>query len=90
MTRFLMSDENPAGYRLEDLLMAIRADVLQRCTKIALDHRPEAMHVLANNVKVLEHLTEAMALAQDSTRTLDKAFGPSVARDGGPPRIGVA
>lgn len=90
MTRFLMSEDNPTGYRLEDILTALRADVLNRSTKIALDDRIEAQHVLANNVKVLEHLTEAIQLAQDSTRTLNRAFGPSHAHEGGPPRIGVA
>jgi hypothetical protein len=45
---------------------------------------------MANNVKVLEHLTAAIELAQDSSRKLDRAFGPSEADKGGPPRIGVA
>jgi hypothetical protein len=88
MTRFLVSDENPGGYKLEDILGAIRADVLKRCSKIALDPRAEAQHVMANNMAVLGHLTEAISLAQDSTRVLDKAFGPSQSRDGGAPRIG--
>ncbi|MEN0653120.1 MULTISPECIES: histidine kinase [Hyphobacterium] len=90
MTRFLVSDSNPDGRKLEDILLDLRSDVLKRCTKIAEDHRPEALHVLANNVKVLEHLTAAIELAQDSTTLLDRAFGPSEARHGGPPRIGVA
>lgn len=90
MTRFLISDENPTGYKLEDLLTVIRADVLKRCSKIALDERPEAQHVVANNAQVLQHLTAAIELARDSTRTLDRAFGPSKAAAGGPPRIGVA
>jgi hypothetical protein len=90
MTRFLVSDENPAGHRLEDILTVIRADVLKRCTKIALDERVEAQHVVKNNMEVLVHLTAAIELAKDSTRTLDKAFGPSRAVEGGPPRIGVA
>jgi hypothetical protein len=89
MTRFLVSEDNPAGYKLEEILTVIRADILARCTKIALDDRAEAKHVLANNMKVLGHLTEAIHLALDSTRTLDKAFGPSHAKEGGPPRIGV-
>lgn len=90
MTRFLHSDTNPDGYRLEDILGAIRTDVLTRAVKIAPDDRPEAMHVMANNVKILEHLTQAIALAQDSTKLLDRAFGPSHSEEGGPPRIGVA
>jgi hypothetical protein len=89
MTRFLVSDDNPGGYKLEDILTVIRADVLKRCSKIALDDRPEAQHVVANNMEVLRHLTEAIDLARDSTRTLDKAFGPSRALSGGPPRVGV-
>lgn len=90
MTRFLQSDENPTGHRLEDILGEIRADVLKRSLKIAHDERPEALHVLSNNMKILQHLTEAAELARDSTRTLDRAFGPSEASEGGPPRIGVA
>ena len=89
MTRFLVSDENPTGYRLEDILTVLRADVLKRCTKIALDERAEAQHVIHNNMDVLVHLTKAIELAKDSTRTLDKAFGPSRAGEGGAPRIGV-
>jgi hypothetical protein len=90
MTRFLISDENPGGYKLEDILTVIRADVLKRCTKVALDERPEAQHVVANNMAVLQHLTQAIELARDSTRVLDKAFGPSKAAQGGAPRVGAA
>ncbi|WP_421789920.1 histidine kinase [Hyphobacterium sp.] len=90
MTRFLKSDSNPDGRKLEDILLELRADVLVRCTKISEDHRPEALRVLANNMKVLEHLTQAIELAQDSTNVLDRAFGPSEVEDGGAPRIGVA
>jgi hypothetical protein len=89
MTRFLKSDENPNGYKLEDILDVIRADVLKRSVKIAHDERPEALHVMANNMKILQHITEAAELARDSTRTLDRSFGPSSAAEGGPPRIGV-
>lgn len=89
MTRFLKSEANPNGRRLEDILMEIRGDVLLRCTKISDDVRPEALHVMNNNVKILEHLTEAINLAHDSTQLLNRAFGPSEAEHGGPPRIGV-
>ena len=90
MTRFLVSEENPTGHKLEDLLIEIRGDILHRCTKIANDTRPEALAVMANNVEILEHITEAIHLAQDSTKILDTAFGKSQADKGGPPRIGVA
>jgi hypothetical protein len=90
MTRFLQSDENPSGFKLEEILAVIRADVLKRSVKIASDDRPEALRVMANNVKILQHLTEAAELAHSSTQILDRAFGPSRVEDGGKPRIGSA
>ncbi len=86
MTHFLVSDTNPDGSKLEDILMIIRSDVLNRCTKITDDRRPEAQHVLGNNIKILEFLSQAIELAEDSSHVLDKAFGPSA--KGGLPRIG--
>ena len=50
------------------------------------DNRPEAQHVLNNNVKILELINQCVTFAEDSTHILDKAFGPSA--KGGPPRIG--
>lgn len=84
MTKFLVSEENSEGFRLEDILTAIRKDILSRSLKIADDVRPEAQHVMSNNMKILNLLSEAVKLADDSTRTLDKAFGPH----GTEPRIG--
>ncbi|MEQ8433212.1 MAG: histidine kinase [Oceanicaulis sp.] len=89
MTRFLVSDDNPGGRKLEEVLLALRAEVINRCTKISSDLRPESQHVMNNNMQVLHHLTEAIKLSQDSSVTLDRAFGPSEAAKGGPPRIGV-
>jgi hypothetical protein len=68
MTHFLVTDENPDGYRLED-------------------DRPEARHVLENNIKILGILAECISLAEDSTTVLDKSFGK---HKDGEPRIGVA
>jgi len=45
---------------------------------------------MSNNVKVLGLMSEAINLALDSTRVLDRSFGPSQAAHGGPPRIGKA
>ncbi len=84
MTHFLTSDENPEGYKLEEILRVLRKDILDRCQKIVSDTRPEAEQVIANNMTILTLLTEAIHLAEDSTHVLDKAFGPS----GGRPRIG--
>lgn len=88
MTHFLVTEDNPAGKRLEEILGLIRGDIIQRCTLILDDIRPEAKVVLANNMKVLGLITEAIEVAEDSTKILDKAFGPSQAAKGGPPRIG--
>ena len=86
MTHFLVTDDNPNGYRLEDIMKIIRKDIFLRTTKIMDDDRPEAQRVMDNNVKILQLISEAIALAEDSTVTLQKSFGPS--RDGSP-RIGV-
>lgn len=85
MTHFLVSDEKPDGYKLEDILSTLRRDILLRCGKIADDHRAEAQHVLMNNIKILEQLSKSIALAEDSTHVLDRAFGRSTT---GKPRIG--
>lgn len=85
MTHFLSSDKKPDGYKLEDVLKNVRNDIIYRATKIMEDNKPEAQHVLANNLKILEMLSEAIALAENSTQVLDRAFGTSHGRS---PRIG--
>lgn len=88
MTQFLKSEERPDGYCLEDILIVLRADIIKRTNLITMDTRPEAMRVLSNNTKILQSLDECIELAMDSTKTLDKAFGPSMTLKGGKPRIG--
>jgi hypothetical protein len=88
MTHFLVTEEKPDGYRLEDILGLVRKDMLTRALKIADDKRPEAQHVMRNNMKILDLISQAISLAEDSTRVLDKAFGSNA--KGGPPRIGKA
>ena len=87
MTHFLVTEENPKGHRLEEILYLIRKDILTRALKIADDKRPEALRVMQNNMRILGLLSEAISLAEDSTSVLDKAFGTSA--KGGPPRIGA-
>lgn len=87
MTHFLISDTNPDGSRLEDILRVIRNDILTRCTKINEDIRPEAQQVLQNNIKILDLVSQSIVLAQSSTKILDKAFGPG--SEPGAPRIGT-
>jgi hypothetical protein len=88
MTHFLVSDSNPGGYRLEDILRVIRKDIILRCTKVLDDNRAEAQHVVDNNMRILTLLSDAINLAEDSTQTLNRAFGPSKSSAGGKPRIG--
>lgn len=86
-TKFLVTDDNPDGYKLEDILTVIRNDMLQRATKIMGDHRPEATAVMNNNIRILTIISESIELAKNSSDILDKAFGPS---DPKKPRIGEA
>jgi len=86
MTHFLVSDTNPDGSKLEEILRVLRNDTLIRCTKISEDDRPEAQLVLQNNIKFLDYVSQSIALAEDSTHILDKAFGPG--SEEGSPRIG--
>lgn len=85
MTHFLATDENPDGYRLEDILSMLRRDVIKRSAKIMEDERPEAKAVLENSIRVLGLLSECINIAEDSTRILEKSFGKSIE---GVPRIG--
>lgn len=87
MTHFLVTDDKPDGYKLEDILHLIRKDMLTRAQKIADDPRAEAKHVMRNNMKILGLISEAITLAEDSTHILNKAFGANA--KGGPPRIGT-
>lgn len=77
MTHFLATADRPDGHRLEDLLGDIRRDLVHRMGKIVDDGRPEAHHVLGNDVRILALLSECIALAEDSSRTLARSFGPS-------------
>ena len=85
MTHFLVTEDNPKGYRLEDIMAMIRKDILTRTLKIADDQRAEARHVMQNNMKILALLSDAIALAEESSAILNRAFGPSKE---GHPRIG--
>lgn len=83
-----MTAENPTGWKLEDILGEIQKDVIRRCSKILDDPSPVAVPVRYNNIKILDHLTDCIKLAEDSSRLLN-SLGPSQAAAGGGPRIGV-
>ena len=87
MTHFLASDVNPSGFKLEDVLTRVRADLLKRSGKIVDDHRPEAAQVLENDIRIMGLLSESIRIAEASTKLLDTQLGPH--RDG-LPRIGKA
>ena len=74
MSGFLVTDDNPEGYKLEAILTAIRNEIIQRATKIMDDGRPEATAVINNNIKILNHLAESIELAENSAPVLHKAF----------------
>ena len=84
MTSFLAP---PAadGYRLEDILSVLRNDLVGRMTRIMADKRPEAQHVMRNDIEILRRIEECIEFAQASSRILDRSFGPHVP---GEPRIG--
>ncbi len=70
MTNILVSETNPKGYTTEKVLGIVRADIVARMQKYAGDPRKEARHVLDNNIRILQLLGEAIALAEANTRTL--------------------
>ena len=86
-TTFLVTEDNPQGWTLEDILTEIQNDIIRRSQNIIGDARPEARAVLNNNVEIMAHLAQCIERAQDSTRLLNRAFGP---HKKGEPRIGVA
>ncbi len=86
MPQFLITEENPDGFKLEEILAVIRKDIILRATKILDDEREQALQVLENNIKILGLLSECINIATESTRLLDRSFGP---HKDGEPRIGV-
>lgn len=70
MTKLLVSEANPKGYTTETVLELIRTDIVARLQKYAGDPRKEARQVLDNNIRILQLLGEAIALAEANTRTL--------------------
>ena len=70
MTNLLISEANPKGYTTEKVLGIIRGDIITRLQKHAGDPRKEARQVLDNNIRILQLLGEAIALAEVNTRTL--------------------
>jgi hypothetical protein len=72
MTKLLVSETNPKGTTTEAVLAVIRQDIVARLQHHAADPRREARQVLDNNVRILQLLGEAIALAEQNTRTLSE------------------
>ena len=85
MTHFLVTEENPEGSKLEDVLRMVRADIVRRQVKIIDDENAVAQQVIASNIRIMAMLSDCIALAEGSTQVLNKAFG----RSGTSPRIGT-
>jgi len=75
-TTFLVTEENPDGWKIEDILMVIQDDMFRRTQKIVGDNRAEARVVLNNNIEILGLLSQCIERAVESTQILDRAFGP--------------
>ena len=73
MTKLLVSDTNPKGHTTEAVLGVIRQDIITRLYRHAGDPGKEARQVLDNNVRILQLLGEAIALAEQNTRTLTES-----------------
>ena len=70
MPKYLVSPENPGGKRTEEILSAIRAEIMVRMADYASDPRPEARAVMENNLEIAQLLTDAIHLAEANTNKL--------------------
>lgn len=82
MTKLLVSDINPNGAKLEDVLRVVRNDIIARCQASVAVHDRDTEKVIANNVRILNLLTECIELAETSTEILVQAYGPEQAAKG--------
>ncbi|MBM3504582.1 MAG: histidine kinase [Alphaproteobacteria bacterium] len=70
MTKILISPENPKGLKLEAALVALRNDVLSRCSHIVDDPRPPIREVLNNNLEILRLLSQSLEKVRESEKIL--------------------
>jgi len=84
-TTFLVSENKPDGFRLEEIVREIRNDILVRSTHVMTDDRPEIASVMANNMKILGMLSDVIALAENSTELLSRIYGTDQAGMHEPP-----
>lgn len=84
MTKLLVSDDNPNGAKLEDIIRILRNDIIARCNVSAAVHEKEAEKVIANNMRILNLLTECIEMAEASTDILVQVYGVEQAAKGIP------
>jgi len=72
VTKVLVSPDNPQGEKLETALEDLRADLLQRCSHIVDDKRPDAALVLRNNMEIMVLLGQCIEKARESARVLER------------------
>tara|TARA_R110000824_G_scaffold74582_1_gene189476 strand:+ start:180 stop:473 length:294 start_codon:yes stop_codon:yes gene_type:complete len=82
MTKLLVSDDNPNGAKLEDIIRILRNDIIARCNVSVATHERETEKVVANNMRILNLLTECIDLAEASTDILVQAYGVEQAAKG--------
>lgn len=80
MDPYLVAETMPRAHRLDDILMILREHLCSRSLAFADNRLPEAKQVMRNNMRVLELLTEAIELAQESNRLLNRSFGPPLGK----------
>ena len=80
MEPYLVAETIPKAHRLDDILIILREDLVKRSRALADSHLQEAKQVMKNNMKVLELLTQAIDLAQDSNKLLNRSFGPPLGK----------
>jgi hypothetical protein len=74
-TKVLMSNTNPTGWKLEELLPQICAELREKCARIEGDPNPVAQTVLAHNHDIIRMLTQATVKQRHSMEVLD-TIGP--------------
>jgi hypothetical protein len=71
MTKLLLSGENPDGWKLEDILVVLQDDIIERMARVVGDGRGEARRVIANSAEILSLLAQCIERAADSAKILD-------------------
>lgn len=81
MQPILMSRDNPDGYKLEDLLSALRLEIEGKSMRVAQD--PRAIDLVRSNARIIKLLAEAEAVQREALAALDR-LGPDQGPRGTP------